>query len=263
MRGTAGRSSRRRGGAQVRAGAAAIALAVGMVACHGGASRPPSAAPSVNVAITQVSTVRRGLRSACKKLRAVAGGEGNRTGQMAAAGRETAEAAAHWSALLEASGGSGPGPYTAHPQWTRAGEEIRAAIAEMAGRIDADDPEGAYRACGRACGRFVAMDETAGVRLASDALYRFRQTARPLGEVIARGDLASVRGALPALEAFRDSALSRPGAGSSTPAEQAALLREFREDVARFLAAVAAENGVRGAYERMMLTLERAFDSVL
>jgi len=94
-------------------------------------------------------------------------------------------------------------------------------------------------------------------------LYRFRQAARPLGEVIARGDLASVRGALPALEAFRDSALSRPGVGSSTPAEQAALLREFREDVGRFLAAVTAENGVRVAYERMMLTLERAYDSVL
>jgi hypothetical protein len=239
---------------------------IGVIACLGGCSTThPKGQPAKAGAIEEVSRVRRLLRAACGRLKAVNEGAADRATQMAEAGSETAGALELWRGFLEGCAGRPPQAYASHPQWVAATAEISNGIAEMLKQVEQDNPDMAFKACGAACGKFVALNEQAGVRRTSDVLFSFRKAAKPLAEPVAKGNLEAVSAKVRQLTEIRDKAMMEPVGGTGTAEQKAQALKAFSEAVDAF-ASIAAQGDramLDAQYRAMMSAMERAYDLFL
>jgi hypothetical protein len=226
-----------------------------------GATRTPAEAD----AIGQVSRVRRLLRTACSRLKAANEGAANRAAQMAEAGSDTADALERWNGFIKGSAGRAPRVYASHPQWVAATAEISDGITEMLRQVEKDNPGMAFKACGATCGKFVVLNEQAGVRRTSDVLFHFRKAATPLALPAAKGDVAAVAPVVGTLLKLRDRSLTDPVGGVGTPAQRDGALRAFSAAVDAFAAAVNGNEsgGLAELYGGMMACMESAYDLYL
>jgi len=123
----------------------------------------------------------------------------------------------------------------------------------------------AFKACGSTCGKFVALNEQAGVRRTSDVLFRFRKAAKPLAEPIAKEDLEGVSLKMPQLAGIPDKAMIEPVGGMGTAQQKARALKAFSEAVDVFVSAVrsADKEALKALYPEMMSAMEAAYDLFL
>lgn len=215
--------------------------------------------------VEQVSQVRRLLRAACGRLKAVNEGAANRATQMAEAGSDTASALERWNGFLEGCAGRASQAYASHPHWLAATAEISDGIAEMLKQVEQDNSDMAFKACGAACGKFVTLNELAGVRRTSDVLFLFRKAAKPLAQSVGKNDLEAIRPVLGTLLQLRDRALTDPVGGTGSPAQKGEALKVFSEAVSAFATAARADDQERLAarYGKMMSAMEAAYDLYL
>ena len=215
-------------------------------------------------AVEEVSYVRRLLRAACGKLREVSAG-GDSAVLLAEAEQLTSKAAEEWARFLQSHSDAPPYGYSAHPDWHVATRDLSDAIHGMLERVKMRDAPEAFRACTVACGKFVSLNESAGVRRTSDVLFRFRKAAKPLSGSVTSGSLETVAMAITRLEEIRDEALREPVGGVGTPMEKRAALQAFSDAVDDFAGAVKAReaDSLRPLFDRMMSSLERAYDLYL
>ncbi len=215
--------------------------------------------------IEQISEVRRALRAACGKLKDVNADAADKAALMADAKDLTASAVENWICYLESWGEQAPTAYARHPNWAAATGELTSGMGEMLKRIEADDAENAFKACGAACGKFVTLNEQAGVRRTSDVLFHFRKAAKPLAEPLAKGDVNALSAKMAQLREIRDRALTDPVGGTGTVVQKAQALQAFSDAVDAFLFAVESREGKRLAktYGGMMSAMEKAYDLFL
>jgi hypothetical protein len=239
-----------------------------IAACLAGCIAPQSGgtlAPAETDAIAQVSYVRRLLRAACGRLKAVNEGAADHAALMTGAGSDTADALERWKGFLQGCSGRAPQAYAAHPQWVAATAEISEGIAEMLKQIEQDNPDMAFKACGAACGKFVALNEQARVRRTSDVLFSFRKAAKPLAEPVAKGDLDAVSAKVRQLTEIRDKAMIEPVGGTGAAEQKAQALKAFSEAVDVFASAVRSSDkeALEAPYRAMMSVMEAAYDLFL
>jgi hypothetical protein len=216
-------------------------------------------------AIEQVSQVRRLLRAACGRLKAINEGAVDRAARMAEARGDTTDALERWNGFLQGCSGSAPQAYAAHPQWVAATGEISKGIGEMLKQIEQDNPDRAFKACGAVCGKFVALNEQAGVRRTSDVLFSFRKAAKPLAEPVATGDLDTVSVKVAQLTEIREKAKMEPVGGTGTAEQKAQALKAFSDAVDAFASSVARGDKAMLdiQYRTMMSAMETAYDLFL
>lgn len=241
-----------------------IAVITLLAGCAAPASKDTSAADRLQ-GIEQVSHVRRLLRSACGRLKVVNAGAEGREALMASAKDETAAGLAEWDRFLQEHGSAAPRAYAGHPDWRRAADELSAGMSEMLKAVEQNDAQAAFNTCGRACGKFVVLNEQAGVRRTSDVLFHFRKAAKPLTEPLAKGDLNVVSTKVPQLREIRDKAMGEPVGGTGTAAQKTQALEAFSAAVDAFGSAVQAgdREQISLAYGKMMAAMEKAYDLFL
>ena len=245
---------------------AAGAPLMGLLGCStAGQVHVTPGSTEADTGLSRVSEVRRLLRSACGELRAVAAGQGNADAQMDKARRETEEAMAKWQSIESAHQREAPAAYRSHPDWPRAAKEITLGIEEMRAEIVAGQAPLAFKTCGSTCGKFVELNEQAGIRRTSDILFHFRKAAKPLAEAAKAGDLAQLKKALGALQRLRDDALSGPIDGTATSEQKQQAMDEFSAAVDGFVYSIqAGQTGdLATRYDIMMKAMERAYDLFL
>jgi len=239
-----------------------------IAACLAGCVAPQSGGASALTetdAIGHISHVRRLLRAACGRLKAVNEGAADHAALMTGAGSDTADALERWKGFLQGCSGSAPQAYAAHPRWVAATAEISEGIAEMLKQIEQDNPDMAFKACGAACGKFVALNEQARVRRTSDVLFSFRKAAKPLAEPVAKGNLDAVSAKVRQLTEIRDKAMTEPVGGTGAAEQKAQALKAFSEAVDVFASAVrnSDEEALEAPYRAMMSAMEAAYDLFL
>ncbi len=214
--------------------------------------------------LARVSEVRHLLRSACGKLRAATNAP-DAAALLTEAKNQTQEALARWRRFREAYSSGAPTVYAAHEHWDSAAYNIETGIQEMLDQAVAKHPLEAFQACGRTCGKFVEMNEKAGLRRTSDILFNFRKAARPLAEPAKAGSVAPLREALPRLVELRDNALIDPVGGAGTSQEKSQALASFSAAVDAFAQAVRNNDSAELAkrHEAMMKAMEQAYDLFL
>jgi outer membrane murein-binding lipoprotein Lpp len=213
----------------------------------------------------QISHVRRLLRAACERLKAVNAGAPNSAELMVQAKDLTVSAVQKWEQFLNACDGRAPSDYGEHPNWDAATRGLASGMAEMLKRIEESDAANAFETCGATCGKFVVLNEQARVRCTSDVLFHFRKAAKPLAEPVAKGNLDAVLAKVGQLTEIRDKAMIEPVGGTGTPAQKAQALEAFSQSVDAFAATVT--RGDRAAldaqYRKMMSAMEKAYDLFL
>ena len=177
--------------------------------------------------IEQISEVRRSLRAACGKLKDVNADAADKAALMTEARDLMASTVENWGCYLEYWDGRTPTDYVEHPDWSVATRELTAGMAEMLTRIEENDAANAFKACGSACGKFVTLNEQAGVRRTSDTLFHFRKAAKPLAEPVAKGNVDAVSAKVAQLREIRDKVMTEPVGGTGTPAQKANALEAF------------------------------------
>lgn len=234
-------------------------------ATKGSRSTPGNSTMAASESIEQISDVRRSLRAACGKLKDVNAGADDKAALMADAKDLTASAVENWGCYLEYWSGRAPAAYARHPAWDAATGELTAGMRQMLERIEAGDAAGAFKACGAACGKFVALNEQARVRRTSDLLFHFRKAAKPLAEPLAKGDLDAVSAKVAQLREIRDKAMIHPVGGTGTPPLKTQALEAFSSAVDAFGSAVQAADReqLSSTYGKMMAAMETAYDLFL
>ncbi len=236
-----------------------------LAGCAAKPTQKPVASGSSDNAQARVSEVRRILRSACGKLKSINAGAQNSDDLLAKAQAETERTLSLWVAFLKGYGNAAPGAYASHPDWPSATRQISSGIREMRDQINAKAPAHAFKACGRTCGRFVALNEAAKIRRTSDMLFRFRKAAKPLAQQCISGKTSQVNAAIPTLLKLRDEALTAPRGGIGTSDKKKEALRVFSYSVDLFTEACRANNArdLPGLYKEMMKSMEKAYDLFL
>jgi hypothetical protein len=239
---------------------------IGVIACLASCSTThPKSQPAEAAGIEDVSHVRRLLRAACGKLKDVNAGAANKAALMTEAKDLTASAAENWGCFLDYWGGRAPSDYVKHPDWDAATRELANGMADMLKRIEEDAAANAFNACGAACGKFVALNEQAGVRRTSDVLFSFRKAAKPLVEPVVKGDLDTVSAKVAQLREIRDKAMTDPVGGTGTSVQKAQALKAFSEAVDVFASAVRSgdKETLEALYWDMVSAMETAYDLFL
>lgn len=215
--------------------------------------------------ISEISKIRRVLRSACGKLRLVNAGADNKESILEQAQKETASALSLWQELGKKYEGNAPSEYSKHPDWKAAFEEIQSGIKKMHEDIIAKTPDVAFKTCGQTCGKFVELNSGAQIRRTSDILFKFRKTAKPLEPIIKNQEIDKVLSALPEIEKIRNEAMKDPVGGTGTLQEKKNALDDFSEKVDDFCQAVRNKNidVILDKYALMMSAMEKAYDLFL
>jgi hypothetical protein len=216
-------------------------------------------------ALARVSEVRRALRAACGQLKSINADPGQAEALLPDATARTDHAAMLWAAFLGDSGETPPRPYASHPDWATATREIRDGIATMLKHCRSKDSALAFEACGRTCGKFVALNEAAGVRRTSDILFRFRKTAKPLLAQLESREVPAIAAGAAELVKLRDEAMTNPVGGIGTASQKEEALQAFSEAVDRFAEGVRASDreDAIALYNQMIKAMEVAYDLFL
>ena len=215
--------------------------------------------------LSRVSEVRRLLRSACGKLRTAVADATQSEVLLTAAADETDGALTLWREFIREHADMSPAAYTAHENWDRDAYDIEQGILKMLEETTAKRPTEAFQTCGHTCGKFVEMNEKAGIRRTSDVLFQFRKVAKPLAEPAKAGTLVPLSEALPRLLKLRDDALTDPVGGTGTLEQKRLALVSFSADVDAFAKAVRNDGTgqVADLYDTMMKAMEQAYDLFL
>lgn len=244
----------------------AVILLLAMAGCSGERATISTVGgdASIQTELARVSEVRRLLRSACGKLRAASSAPDSAALLNEAKG-QTEKALARWQEFRQMHSADAPTAYAAHEYWDYAAYDIEAGIEEMLNQTVARRPSEAFQACGRTCGKFVEMNEKAGLRRTSDILFHFRKAAKPLAEPAKAGSVSPLREALPRLVKLRDDAIVDPIGGTGTPEEKRQALASFSAAVDAFAEAVrdSDSESLAKRYSAMMKAMEQAYDLFL
>ena len=215
--------------------------------------------------ISEISKIRRILRSACGKLRLVNAGVDNKESVLEQAEKETASALSLWQELGKKYEGNAPSEYSKHPDWKASFKEIQSGIKKMHEDIIAKTPDVAFKTCGQTCGKFVELNTSAQIRRTSDVLFKFRKIAKPLEPIIKNQEIDKILSALPEIEKIRNDAIKDPVGGTGTLQEKNTALDDFSKKVNDFCQAVRNKNidVILDKYAVMMSAMEKAYDLFL
>jgi hypothetical protein len=220
---------------------------------------------STDNGLAGISRVRRTLRGACDKLKAIDGKQEHRSVLLQESAAESRQALLLWQEFRKSYSENPPPVYAQNSDWSRSADEIEQTIRQM---VDANlngDSKKAFTSCGQTCRNFIAMNEKAGIELTTDVLFQFRKDAKSLMPAIQENDSAKIDAVVKTLSNLRDRALANPVDRTGAPVKNPQALQAFSETVSALAASIqsADRNVLSGRYSKMMSAMETAYDLYL
>jgi hypothetical protein len=220
---------------------------------------------STDSGLAGISHVRRTLRGACDKLKAIDGKAEYRSVLLQESAAESRQALLLWQEFRKSHSENAPPVYNQNPDWSRSADEIEQTIQQMiSANLDGDSKK-AFTSCGQTCRNFIAMNEKAGIELTNDILFQFRKDAKLLMPAIQENDSAKIDAVVKALLNLKDRALVNPVDGTGAPVKNQQALQTFSETVSALAASIqsADRNMLSDRYSKMMSAMETAYDLYL
>lgn len=187
----------------------------------------------------QVVQARRVMRQYCGIAQTLAGSAQADPASQARALQLLRETRARWDEIMRTYAGSPPGEYAKDKDFSGRLRDIANAMADMERALEAGAARHSSRACGYACGLFVALHEDNSLEYPLDKLYHLRREIRTAQGLLAAKGIDGVRTRLSRLLAARDAAMAAsPVGGGQDPRsdEYESALRDLSrslDDVAR------------------------------
>lgn len=215
--------------------------------------------------IKRISEVRRTIRLACKDLKSAQSDTVHRASLMSSALETTALGEKLWNELLSDADALKQSPYKSHPAWLDSTALISAGMVKMQELIKAGDPMSAIMACGANCGRFVRLNQAAGVYRTSDLLFQIRMTAKKLESSVAKSEFAEIRAALPGMLSLRDKALQRIEGGTGAENAKREGLKVFSSNLDAFNQAATNEDkeALSNTYRELLKSWDEVYGLLL
>lgn len=216
-------------------------------------------------AIERISEVRRTIRLACKDLKSAQSDTVRRASLMSSALETTASGEKLWRELLSDADALKQSPYNAHPAWQDSTALISEGMAKMLALIKAGNPMPSVKACGANCGRFVRLNQAAGVYRTSDLLFQIRMTAKKLESSVAKSEFDEIRNSLPGMLSLRDKALQRIEGGTGSENAKLEGLKTFSSNLDAFSQAAASEDkeALGEAYRNLLKSWDEIYGLLL
>lgn len=212
-------------------------LALAFVAANSGAQT--ATRPTLAQFDEHVVQARRVMRQYCGIAQTLAGSAEADPASQARALLLLRETRARWDEIMRIYARSPPAEYARDKDFSGRLHDIANAMADMERALEAGAARHSSRACGYACGLFVALHEDNGLEYPLDKLYHLRREIRTAQGLLAARGLDGVRTRLTRLLAARDAAMvASPSGGGQDPRgdQYESALRELSrsvDDVAR------------------------------
>ncbi|MCK8603721.1 hypothetical protein [Desulfoferrobacter suflitae] len=215
--------------------------------------------------LSEISQVRRSLRSACAKIKTIDAEAKDEDGLLHKAEAKTALALNRWQRFLKDHADATPPVFAQNMAWKEAAQAVEGNMRQMLKAVETKDVKTAFSSCGRTCRNFVEMNQKAGIELTTDVLFRFRKAAKSLQQQVRDKNLAEITPAVQTLLDLKKRAVSHPVDGTGAIIRDTEALERFSESVDVFADAVhkADENEVGQRYRQMMALMETAYDRYL
>lgn len=220
---------------------------------------------STDNGLAGISKVRRTLRGACDKLKAIEGNPESRGGLLQESAAESRQALVLWQEFRRGYPDKGPPIYQEISDWRGAADEIERMIQRMISASEDGDSKNAFISCGQTCRNFIAMNEKAGIELTTDILFQFRKDAKRLMPAVRENDSATADAVVKTLLSLKDRALANPIDGKGRPVKNQQALQTLAETVNALAASIqsAERNMISDRYNQMMSAMETAYDLYL
>lgn len=177
-----------------------------------------------------VVQARRVMRQYCGIAQTLAGPAPADPASQARALQLLRETRARWEEIMQAYAGAPPLEYARDKDFAGRLRDIANAMGDMERALEAGAARHSSRACGYACGLFVALHEDNGLEYPLDKLYHLRREIRTAQGLLAAKGLDGVRTRLSRLLAAREAAMVvSPVGGAQDPrgVEYETALREL------------------------------------
>jgi hypothetical protein len=228
------------------------------------AQQPPSAKPTSD-AVERVSEIRRTIRRACEDLK-TAQFDTTRKAELLAEALTTTQAGEElWLAFISDTGALHASPYGTHPHWQDSTKLISEGMVKMQDLIKVGDAEQAVKSCGANCGRFVRLNQVAGVYRTSDLLFQIRMTVRKLETAVQNAQFGEIRAALSGMLSLRDKAIADIVGGTGSEEVKKERLGVFSKALDDFNKAAVAEDSeaLTKTYQELLKSWDQAYSLLL
>ncbi len=174
--------------------------------------------------------------------------EEDTTAQRAGAVKALRETRTRWEAIQAQYAERPPAEYARDTDFAGRLQDIADAMEDMERALVVGGARRSFRACGYACGLFVAMHEDNGLEYPLDTLFHLRKELKTAQTLLATKGVNAVRGRIGSLLARRDAVLTVPvhaSSGASGPAEYQQAVRELSRALDELALSAASEDTSR------------------
>jgi hypothetical protein len=176
------------------------------------------ARPSLSEFDDAVAQGRRVMRRYCaitQEVMAGRKGDTSQSQQQADALEALRETRVRWAAVQKDYAEHPPAEYARDKDFAGRLQDIADAMEEMERALTAGQARRSFRACGFACGLFVAMHEDNGLEYPLDKLFHLRKEIKSTQALLAAQGVRAVRGRMVGLLARRDAVVAAPAHSAS------------------------------------------------